>query len=399
MISGRDIVFISGIEWDSLWQSSQEIASRLSKAGNRVLYVENLGVRSPGWGDKGRVASRVKRWARSLASRGVRRVGENLYVCTPIVMPPFGDSRRRSVNRRLLLPLIAWAARSVGMRDVILWTFLPTDTVLDLIELFNARFPSTVIYHCTADFSLLTSEPAALRESERALLGMSDLVFATCPQLAEHCAPAGGKVRIFPNGVNFEMFSRRNGDAAQIPILSSMPRPIIGYVGGLHRFVNFQLLTEMARIRPEWSWVFVGPVQAPVGELARLPNVYLLGQQPHCELEPYLRSFDVCLVPYIESEATATIVPTKVNEYLAAGRPVVSTPLRTVCDLNERYRVLTTAPPDPVPFLSAIAESLRPPADPDVVARRVRAARLNDWQVHLDAMSELLEAELRRRGL
>ncbi len=398
MISGRDIVFISGIEWGSLWQSSQELASRLSKAGNRVLYVENLGIRSPKWGDKGRVASRAKSWARSLASRGVRRVGEDLYVCTPIVMPPFGDGRRRYFNRRLLLPLIVWAARSVGMRDIILWTFLPTDTVLDLIGLFAARFTPTVIYHCTADFSLLTPEPSALKESERTLLELSDLVFVTCPQLAKHCAAAGGKVHIFPNGVSFDLFNQRNVGGAQVPLLSSLPRPIIGYVGGMHRFVDFRLLTEMARERRDWSWVFVGPLQAAVGELSRLPNVHLLGSRPHGELVSYIRDFDVCLVPYVESHATTTVVPSKVNEYLAAGRPVVSTRLSAVCDLNERHDVLTTVRPEAGPFLAAIEESLRPPSDPEVAARRVRVAELNDWQVHLDAMSELIEAESRESG-
>ena len=113
MISGKDIIIISGIEWDALWQGSQEIAARLANAGNRVLYIENMGVRAPTWRDKRRVAARIRRWAKSLASRGVRQVATDLYVCSPVVMPPFGNLAQRYFNRRLL-NLIARAPRHWG---------------------------------------------------------------------------------------------------------------------------------------------------------------------------------------------------------------------------------------------------------------------------------------------
>lgn len=400
MISDKDIILISGIDWDYLWQGSQEIASRLAKAGNRVLYIENPGIRSPAWKDKKRVARRIKSWVGSLKSQGVRQVGINLHVCSPIVMPPFGQ-QRRDFNRRLLLPLIARTARSLGMRATILWTFLPTDTALDLINLFKTRSSSTVIYHCTADFSALTPRAPELLESERTLLQLSDLVFVTCRQLAEHCAPWSDKVHTFPNGVNFEIFNRHNGNVSRHDpaIFTSIPRPVIGYIGGLHRFVDFALLTEMVRARPQWSWVFVGPILSSMGELSRFPNVQLLGQRPHEQLEPYLRNFDVCIVPYINSPATATVAPTKVNEYLSAGKPVVATALPTICDFNEQHKVLMTVPSKPDDFLRAIEESLRLPTDAETVARRTSVARLNDWKIQLDAMSSLIEAEMRARSV
>src|SRR5690348_17140398 len=109
MLTGKDIILISGIEWDSLWQSSHEIATRLAKAGNRVLYVENMGVRAPNWKDKARVMRRVKNWSGSLFSGGIRQIKNNLFVCSPILLPPFGAPRRRSLNKWLLraVPLIA----------------------------------------------------------------------------------------------------------------------------------------------------------------------------------------------------------------------------------------------------------------------------------------------------
>ena len=393
MLSGKDIILISGIEWDSLWQGSHEIASRLAKAGNRVIYVENLGVRFPTWKDKKRVARRVKSWTSSLLTRGVRQVGKNLFVCSPLLLPPFGGRTRRNLNKGLLwfVPLVA---HYLGMRAPIVWTFLPTDTALDLIGVFSSKGSNKVIYHCTADFSKLISEHAQLKQSETSLLGISDLVFATCRQLADACAVSNQNVHVFSNGVNFEAF-QPNGDSvlAEQQILALNTRPIIGYVGGLHRFVDFQLLLELARSRPDWSWVFVGPIQTSLGELSRLPNVELLGQQPHEHLRKLIQEFDVCLVPYLNNAATATVVPTKINEYLAAGKPVVTTELPTICEFNRQHNVLLTAPSTCEDFLRAIEKSLQSPGDAASVARRKHVAKLYDWSVLMAAMSDLISKE------
>ena len=94
MLTGRDIILISSIDWDFNWQGHQEIANRLARAGNRVLYVENMGVRSPGLHDVGRVARRFSHWAGSVFDGGVRQVSPGLYVCSPLILPPFGSSTR-----------------------------------------------------------------------------------------------------------------------------------------------------------------------------------------------------------------------------------------------------------------------------------------------------------------
>ena len=164
MISGHDVICISSIEWDFLWQGHQEITWRLARAGNRVLYVENTGVRSPGLKDAGRVASRLKKWIRSLIKGGVREVRPGVYVCSPLVLPPFGARWQRQINRRFLLPLVRRTARSLGMRDVLIWTYLPTDTAFDLIQLLRTP-QSTVVYYCIADFAQLTTQIRQLRSS------------------------------------------------------------------------------------------------------------------------------------------------------------------------------------------------------------------------------------------
>ncbi|HVF26879.1 MAG TPA: glycosyltransferase [Pyrinomonadaceae bacterium] len=404
MIANRDFVIISSIEWDFLWQGHQEIASRLAQSGNRVLYIENTGVRSPELRDAGRVASRLKFWTRSWPSGGVRQVAPNLYVCAPVVMPPFGSSWQRRLNRQLLLPLIRNATRKLKLRDPVILTYLPTDTASDLIQLL--RTPrSVVVYYCIADFSQLTPRARLLKKSEAEVVKASDLVFAQNAELAAHCAQwTDEQAHIFPFGVNLDRFPARH-DAVHVPAPDrdrsgpkaagdlKFPRPVIGYVGGLHRHVDFDLLEAMARARPEWSWVFVGPLQTSIGELRKLPNTHFLGQQPHDAIAGYINFFDICIVPYVNDTYTDTVVPTKINEYLAMGKPVVSTNLPFVRDFNRRHNVLFTSLSDPQSFLQTVEQALHHADDDETVKRRREVAALHNWESRLDAMSELIASK------
>ncbi|MGI9069729.1 MAG: glycosyltransferase [Pyrinomonadaceae bacterium] len=408
MLSGLDIICISSIEWDFLWQGHQEIAWRFAEAGNRVLYIENTGMRSPGLRDADRVASRLKKWTSSLRTGGVREVSPRVYVSSPVVLPPFGARWQRQINRRFLLPLVRRTARSLGMRDVLIWTYLPTDTALDLIQLLSTP-RSALVYYCIADFAELTTHIRQLRKSERAIIAASDLIFAQGPELAAHCRQWSNRAHIFPFGVDLHKFplAKVEGDFASVAensledvsLMHSLGRPVIGYVGGMHRHVDYGLLIEMARARKEWSWVFVGPIQTAVGELQELPNVHLLGQQPHKNLFAYIWAFDVCIVPYVNSLYTATVVPTKINEYLAVGKPVVSTNLPAVAKFNDEHQILLTAGNQLDDFLSAIERSLLSPGNEATIARRREVAMLASWETRLEAMSQLIEIEILGRRI
>jgi glycosyltransferase involved in cell wall biosynthesis len=399
MITGRDILYISSIEWDFLWQAHQEIARRLAAAGNRVLYIENTGVRTPGLRDTKRVAARLGRWTRSLKSGGARQVAPNIFVYSPLVLPPFGSTWRRLLNRHVFLRQLRRITRSLQMKEALLWTYLPTDTAVDIIRAHRTR-RGQVIYYNAADFSYLTPNSKQLQLSERELVQMSDLVFATCSSLAARFSSEHGNVHIFPPGVDMSAFpdeSAATGSCLADPLnLSSLPRPIIGYVGGLHRFLDYDLVANMARARPSWSWVFLGAHQVSLEKLQGLPNVHLLGQQPHEELAGHMCFFDVCIVPYVNSSETSTVVPTKINEYLAAGKATVATNLPTVCEFNEQHHVLTTAAATTQEFLQAIDREIPTAHDPQLRKKRRKVAALADWPSRLEEMSDLIEGSLSR---
>jgi GT2 family glycosyltransferase/glycosyltransferase involved in cell wall biosynthesis len=416
MIQGRDIVCISSIDWDFNWQGPQEITSRLAQAGNRVCFIENTGIRAPGLKDAGRVARRCRAWLGALGSHGLRRVQPHLYVHSPLVLPPFGASWGRRLNAKLFLTQVRRAVKSLGMKDVLLLCYLPTDTALDLIEMLRTP-QSVVVYYRVDNLALLTPHAGRLRRSEAAVIAASDLVFANSPALAELPLRTHRHVHVFPPSVNLEAFTpfdetraaaaatgeasprvkggkglRRGGVEGSHD--GRLARPVIGYVGAVTEHLNQPLVTALARLRPHWSWVFVGPCHTTLDELRRLPNVHFMGQQPHRELVKFIREFDVCIIPYKLSAYTTTVVPTKLNEYLAVGKPVVSANLPAVRSFNDEHDILLTSDEQPGSFLRAIEEALQLPQDGAVVARRRAVAASGDWQMRIEAMSELLEAAL-----
>jgi glycosyltransferase involved in cell wall biosynthesis len=358
-----------------------------------------------------------------------------LWVCAPFVLPPFGPAFEARLNRRLLRP-VADAARRLRLRDPLIWTFLPTDTALGLIDLLGTE-RGRVVYYCAADFQHLTPSAARLARSEAELLRRSHVVLTICDELAARLRRWNDNVYVFPYGVDLKAFPAcagslpasnnghdangnshdangnghdangnghdANGNGHERFAWAERARRewhrVIGYVGGLHRHVDVELLAAMARERPEWSWVFVGPPEIPLKDLRALSNVYLLGHRPHGELARYISAFDVCIVPYRRTAYTETVVPSKINEYLAMGKPVVSTDLPPVRDFNDWHNILVTAEPRPESFLRAIETAASHGETDTLVARRRAVAGHADWGARLDAMSELiLRGERERRN-
>ena len=414
MITGRNIVLTSSIDWDDQWQAPQELALRLAQAGNRVLYIENTGVRSPRFRDTRRIVRRLMHWAKALNQHSLRQVSPNVWVHAPLVLPPFGSRIRESFNRHFFLPLIGKAARRLQMTEPVIWTFLPTDTTLGVLDLLSST-NSTVIYYCAGDFAQLTPASQQLARNEAELVRRSDVVFTICEDLAIHCRQWNSNVHVFPYGVNLKAFPLQESDvpskvrsqdeefswAVHSPMTSGSHskkhgHKVIGYVGGCHRHVNVDMLAMMARARPSWSWVFVGSTEISWNDFAELPNVYILGQRPHRELAHYIRTFDVCIVPYKRTAYTETVVPSKINEYLAMGKPVVSTNLPWVCDFNDRHQVIVTTEEHPEEFLRGIERAFRLGDDPALIARRRAIARQGDWEARLVSMSDLITSHGRK---
>ncbi|MGZ5969537.1 MAG: glycosyltransferase [Polyangiales bacterium] len=380
MISGVDILLFGSLDWGFVWQAPQEIAARLGRGGNRVLYVENTGVRSPHLADARRVGRRLGSWAQKLTGGGVRELSANVYVHSPLVLPPFGSRVQGALNRNVFVPRLKRVARSLGMRPRLFWTFLPTDTALSVMDVF-ARDLEHIVYYCGGDFAEVAEDGTRIAASEREVARRSDVVFTNCRALAERFSPGHPHVHVAAPGVDLDAFPLEIASRANPPA-----RPVIGYVGTLHKHLDLPLVVSMARARPDWSWVFVGPVVRDIEELKALPNVRIVGAVPHRALREHVREFDVAVVPYARSTYTDTVVPTKINEYLAMGKPVVSTDLPALDDARSIREVITISPASPEPFLAAIERAFASSHDLEAMRRRREVAAESDWSRRLDEM-------------
>lgn len=257
-----------------------------------------------------------------------------------------------------------------------------------------AAFPpaAAVIYDCMDELSGFLGAPPELLRRETALLGLADAVFCGGPALYDAKSRHHGNVHDLGCGVDFAHFHGASERPRPHAALAALPAPRIGYVGAIDERLDYALLDALAALHPEWSIVLVGPVvKVDPAILPQRANVHALGARAYEELPALLAGFDVCLMPFALNEATAFINPTKTLEYLASGRPVVSTPVR---DVVRRFSdVVTIAAAHELP--SAIAELLaRGAHDPSPGLARARDA---SWDAVVGRMRALTHAAIGAR--
>ncbi len=386
MAERRDVLCISSIDWDFIWQGHQEIMSSLAGAGHRVLFLENTGVRAPRLRDLPRLRQRLRNWARGTG--GFREERPNLFVFSPIVLPLPYSRIAGWINRLFLVHSIRRWMRAVGFSRPVIWTFLPTPLAHALVDHLD---PALTIYYCIDDLASSSPDARRITASEEAMFRRADLVFVTSEKLRARAAQHSSTVHLFPFGVRFDAFDQTRRARGETPAdLAPLSRPIAGYVGGLHQWVDQDLIVEVARRLPEFAFAFVGPAQCDLSRLEACPNVRLLGGKPHTELPAYIRAFDVGLVPYRLSEYTTNVYPTKLNEYLAMGIPVVATDLVEIQRFNQDHGRIVGVAGNATQFAAAIQDAVRSPARGEF-ERRVEVARTNSWQARIAQMSALIE--------
>jgi len=396
MLHDHNVLCVSSIDWSEHWQIHQELMTRLAAQGNRVLYIENTGVRRPGVADFSRVRRRVSNWWHS--TKGFREERENLFVYSPMFLP-FPYSRIAGwINRVLLFRTLKRWMQATGFTRPIVFTFLPTPLARSLIAQMSAE---AVIYYCADDFSSSSASARRVSASEAQLVKDADLVFTTSERLRARAAALGGRVHRFPAGVNFDAFARvRAADELPPDDLAWLPRPIIGYVGALHQWLDQTLIVKLAARLPHMSFALVGPPYSDVARLRECPNVHLLGERAHEDVPRYIKAFDVGLVPYRLSEYTESVYPVKLNEYLAMGIPVVATDLPEIRRFIAEHGDVIAVAPDAQDFAAAITDALQS-TDEAVAGRRIDVARRNSWTERVTSMSAVIEevlAEKRARG-
>lgn len=382
------ILCLSSIDWDFIWQGHQEIMSRLGRQGHTVLFVENTGVRSPRLKDCGRIWSRLRNRWKGVA--GFREVAPGVTAYAPLALPfpYFGPAIR--FNAWIISRAIRRWLAAVGGDAPVAWTFLPTRLARAILREIS---PRVTVYYCIDNFLASSDEARRVEASEKALFREADLVFVTSRELQAKAQQSRPHAELFPFAVNFEAFEERRSRPAPEPAdLAAIPRPRIGYLGGLHQWVDFSLLAETARALPEMQFVLIGPEQADLSPLRGIPNLHRLGAKAHALLPAYLGGLDVATIPYRLTDYTRNVYPTKLNEYFAMGLPIVATPLPEVEAYNREFGDLVEIGRDSGEFVKKIRLCLQTAGNRQ--GERIAAARANGWSARVEAMQELISQKI-----
>jgi glycosyltransferase involved in cell wall biosynthesis len=261
---------------------------------------------------------------------------------------------------------------AAGCRKIILYLWRPDHgPALDLAE------HDLSCYHIDDEYTFSPVEQP-ISDRERRLIVRVDRVFIHSPALLEKKGMLNRNTSFVPNGVDFEAYATPQPEPAD---LRPVPHPRVGYVGRIKNQLDLPLAAALAARHPEWSFVFVGP-QSRTGDtrtwierLGRLPNVFFLGEKRVDDLPAYTQHFDVCAMWYVMNDYTNFIYPLKLHEYLASGRPVVATPIRSVREFGKIVKLATSEDE----WSRALVRSLSDGEVPARVCERQRVASGYDW--------------------
>lgn len=386
MLKNTNIICVSSIDWDFVWQGHQEIMTTFAKNGNRILFVENTGARMPEITDASRIIKRIKNWFQG--TKGIRKENDNLFIYSPLVVPFPYNRISIWINKRLILSVLEKWIKTMNFDNIIFWVFLPTPLTLKILDNLNYK---VAIYYCIDNFRVSSSVAKKITKSEKELLKKTDIVFVTSRELFNYCSGYNDKINLFPFAVNFEEFEKVRLSINSIPAeLKDIKKPVIGYIGGIHKWLDLNLIKEAAVKYSQYSFVFIGPMQTDVSSLKELKNVYFLGKIDHKRLPLFINNFDACLIPYLVTDYTKNVYPTKMNEYLAMGKPVISTALPEVFSFNNENDNIISIGNTYEEFGGCILKALKD-RNEELVEKRISCARKNNWPNRIEQMSGLVE--------
>lgn len=299
-----DLVCLSHLRWDFVYQRPQHLLSRAALE-RRVFFVEE-----PIFGNGS------MRYETHERDNGVK-------VIVPFL--PEGlhsDVAISAVLKEMLLRLF----RQEAIMDYVFWYYTPM--ALSFTEHFN---PLASIYDCMDELSAFKGAPTRLRDYEQQLFRTVDLVFTGGQSLYEAKKKQHHAVHAFPSSIDRPHFEQGRQVQADAPDQKNIPFPRLGFFGVIDERFDIELLDEVAALRPDWHFIMIGPiVKIDPEALPRRPNIHYLGPKKYNELPRYLAGWDIALLLFARNEATRFISPTKTPEYLAAGKPVISTSIQDV---------------------------------------------------------------------
>ena len=367
-----DLVCFAHLHWDFVWQRPQHLLTRFAQYG-RVFYVEDAFYHAD---DQVEPHLEIKE----------RQQGVKVLVAH---LPQQLRADEAAADQAQFGLLSRFFAKS-GVTNYLFWYYTPM--ALGKSRLFT---PALTVYDCMDELAQFKFAPPELRQREQELLAKADLVFTGGQRLYEAKREQHPDAHAFPSSIDKAHFGRaRDPQTVEPADQAGIAHPRIGFFGVVDERLDIDLLGALAANHPEWQFVIIGPVvKIDPTSLPRPANIHYLGGKDYQDLPAYLRGWDVATLLFARNESTEFISPTKTPEYLAAGRPVVSTSIRDVVRPYGELNLVQIAD-EPAEFGQAIARALTQGKDADWRTRTDAYLATISWDLTWQKMVSLMQARL-----
>lgn len=303
-VENLDVICLSHLRWDFVYQRPQHLMSRFARQGRVFFFEEPIFSEKPTYLD-------------------ITEKEDNLFVLVPhISHSDKATGNITDIQREMLDKLL----EIKEIDDYLLWFYTPM--AMDFADHLE---PQITVFDCMDELSAFKYAPPELIENEKHLLEKADVVFTGGQSLYEAKRDKHEKVFAFPSSIDVEHFRQARQTSQEPADQAEVEHPRFGFCGVIDERMDIELLREIADSRPDWQFVMIGPVvKISEDDLPRNKNIHYLGGKNYKDLPKYLAGWDVAMMPFAMNESTRFISPTKTPEYLAAGKPVISTPIRDV---------------------------------------------------------------------
>jgi len=365
----KTLVVFSHLRWNFVYQRPQHLLTRCANT-RRVFFIEE------------------PIYDADTAPHMAIEAAGGVTVVIPH-LPPSAAGDPVALLRGLVDELIQRAA----ITQYVLWYYTPM-----ALEFSRHLTPAAIVYDCMDELSAFKGAPARLRELDAELMRRASLVLTGGHSLYEARRHAHRNIHPMPSSVDVEHFAQARRELPDPPDQAPIARPRLGFFGVIDERMDLALLAGVAAARPYWQWILVGPVvKIDAATLPRRPNIHYLGAKCYEELPRYISGWDVALLPFARNEATRFISPTKTPEYMAAGKPVVSTSIRDVVRPYGQQGLVRIA--DDVPgFVRACTAALN--ENPTARQREADAfLRQTSWDGTWNRIRVLLDAAIEAEEL
>ena len=377
MSADAPIIVHSHLRWDFVWQRPQQLLSRFAKRSHVLFVEEPIYLDDVGEAHLG-------------LSQPMERV-HRVVPMLPGALRGEYDASIAVIRESLRQQLAPDGALGGLFARPIQWFYTPMPAPA-MIGAFDER---AVVYDCMDELSQFRFAPAALVDRERYLMAQADVVFAGGYKLSQSKAKYHQNVHFFGCGVDVAHFATARSADLDVPReIASLERPVIGYYGVIDERIDYDLLRTLATSLADTALVMVGPVvKVDPAELPQAANIHWLGQRQYAELPAHVKGFDVCLMPFALNEATEYINPTKTLEYMAAGKPIVST---AISDVVHNFTPVVAVADSQAEFVAAVRAAIERP-NGEMIARGLEQARANSWESIVSRMERIVRDAIRTR--